>query len=104
MGSAGVCTINIHSYRDRKCGPGFKLAVFQCKSHVLTFTVYPPGWLPYGRRPLVGDDSTFQAVDDLSRGVRWPEVSGRLGFTRKTQDRWISSWSTLALSILRAVL
>ncbi len=61
-----------------------------CQDHGISFTVYPPGWVPYGRRPVfpfdhrgrvvtpgVGenrwDDTAFTAVIDAEAGDLWPE-------------------------------
>jgi len=94
-GASGLCEINIHSYRARKCGPGFDLAIFVCKIHDLTFTIYPPGWSPYSRRRLVGEGSTLEAVDDLAAGRAWPEQSNSESPTERTQRRWTLAWSIL---------
>ena len=94
-GAAGSCGISAHAYRERKCGPGFKLAVFRCENHLVSFTVYPTGWMPYGRRPLIGEVSTFEAVEQLSNGSRWPEHATGSTPTGKTQRRWVSAWSIL---------
>lgn len=48
-----VCRIWRHRCRPRKCGPGHDIAGFLCVEHGCSFTVYPPAWQPYGRRPLV---------------------------------------------------
>lgn len=41
-----------HDSRERKTGPGFPLVVARCKTHGLSFTLYPPGYWPYGRARL----------------------------------------------------
>jgi hypothetical protein len=94
-GAAGSCRIGSHALRERKCGPGFELTIFRCKNHKVSFTVYPTGWMPYGRRPLIGEVSTFEAVEQLSNGIRWPEHSTNSTPTGKTQRRWVTAWSIL---------
>jgi len=48
-GSGPPCDIRVHHRRSRKTGPGFPLFVVECRTHGVTFTVYPPGHVPYGR-------------------------------------------------------
>jgi hypothetical protein len=74
----------------RVYGPQFKLAVMRCVEHRISFTMYPPGWTPYGRKQLVHldhhgqtiehdnalepwKDTLFAAVIDGSEDLRWPE-------------------------------
>ncbi|MBI2565619.1 MAG: hypothetical protein HYV63_01125 [Candidatus Schekmanbacteria bacterium] len=47
------CRIAVHHLRPRVAGPGFPLVVAQCRTHRLTFTLYPPGHVPYGRSAVV---------------------------------------------------
>lgn len=49
------CKISLNHHRKRKTGPCFPIAVVACDSHHLNFTLYPPGHVPYGREPLVGN-------------------------------------------------
>jgi hypothetical protein len=53
VGASGAdgnaCRIGLHHWRSRKTGPGFSLAVATCRTHNVTFTLYPPGYVPYGR-------------------------------------------------------
>jgi len=84
------CSIVIKKWRKRKCGPNFPLAGMYCKVHDLSFTIYPPGWSPYSRRPLLLVDhggcavetsahqmswsfTLFKALYDASKGNFWPE-------------------------------
>lgn len=48
-GGPGACRIWIQHWRPRKTGPGFPLAVAECRTHGLAFTLYPAGHVPYGR-------------------------------------------------------
>ena len=47
------CVVTAHSERDRKTGPVVALVVVKCKTHRRFFTLYPRGWVPYGRSPIV---------------------------------------------------
>jgi len=49
------CRISINHHRVRKTGPCFPLAVVKCDKHHFCFTLYPPGHVPYGRRPLIAN-------------------------------------------------
>jgi len=115
------CEIVIVSYRKRVHGPGFPFAIAFCQKHRRFFTLYPPGWFPYGRLPLVPvgslgtpvleDDgrtpwkiTIFRALVDAALGNQWPEernrgacdeVIGALGCAR-TQKRHLE----LSLRIL----
>lgn len=58
-----ACRVVWHDWRERKTGPGFPLAVARCKTHGLSFTLYPPGFYPYGRErlaPVASDGSVLQ--------------------------------------------
>ena len=94
-GVAGDCWIIVHAYRERKCGPGFKLLIFMCKNHNGSFTAYPEGWTPFARRSLIGEESTYEAVEDLSSGTLWPVQATNNMPTRKTQIRWLTAWSII---------
>ena len=48
-----ACDVRRHSTRARKCGPEQELTVLRCRTHGVAFTVYPVGWTPYDRAPLV---------------------------------------------------
>lgn len=78
------CTVSEHHMRKRRKGPGHALMVAQCKSHRHGFTIYPPGFAPYLRRPVlaltpdgsgVGGDgvrsSLFEAAQDAADGESW---------------------------------
>jgi len=51
--SGDPCKIGIHDWRNRKAGPGFPLAVGRCHVHQAWFTLYPPGFAPYRREPVL---------------------------------------------------
>ncbi len=48
-----ACRISVHSWRDRKTGPRFPLAIIHCSTHRVFLTVYPPGFARYLRQPLI---------------------------------------------------
>ena len=47
-----ACHIYFDHDRDRKTGPDFPLRVARCVTHKKGFTIYPPGYAPYGRQRL----------------------------------------------------
>lgn len=51
------CRIWLHHRRARKTGPGFPLTVVECRTHRVAFTLYPPGYVPYGRVAIAPVDS-----------------------------------------------
>jgi hypothetical protein len=84
------CSIYIERWRHRVCGISFPLAGMHCETHDTSFTVYPPGWTPYARSPLVLVDhnghalepeatvsrwvgTVFEAAVDASNEILWPE-------------------------------
>lgn len=113
--SGEVCRIGIHHWRSRKTGPRFPLAVCECRQHGETFTLYPPGHVPYGRRPLLrqapdggtvrGDDegvgrrrgTLFEPALDAAEGREWPFAfafaTGADGVrsTQRRRLRWLSA-------------
>jgi hypothetical protein len=91
---ASVCRIAFHRWRTRKYGVEHPLACFICREHDCSFTVYPPGWLPFGRRPVVcvtasgfdiggledsveaWADTAFGAAVDAGAKRLWPVTAG----------------------------
>ena len=92
--AAETCSLFIDHHRDRKTGPGFRLAVVGCSRHPRSrHTLYPPGHIPYGRQavvpcspsgPLLRDRATgspvweatlLGAAVDAAAGQRWPAHS-----------------------------
>jgi hypothetical protein len=90
----GTCHISIFAYRSRVYSHGYKLNVFYCKNHGRHFTAYPPGFVPYSRRPLLNlapdgqgilpqnlsdsnnsslDKTFFSGVIDAAKGYIYPE-------------------------------
>jgi hypothetical protein len=81
-GSEG-CRIRGHHWRERKTGPSVALRVLKCLTHGQAFTVYPPGFVPYGRQPwirldlrgcevkrLEGEDHSFEGCEFRGFGGR----------------------------------
>lgn len=56
------CNVRAHGRRERKSGPEHALAVRRCHTHGVSFTVYPPGHVPYGRIAMVAADSEGRLV------------------------------------------
>ncbi|MDP2958880.1 MAG: hypothetical protein Q8N53_20820 [Longimicrobiales bacterium] len=84
----------VDHYRARKSGPRFAVAVVGCSAHPLgRYTLYPPGHVPYGRKPAVPcspsggllrdavtgeppwEATLFAAAVDAAGGERWPSDS-----------------------------
>lgn len=107
------CHIVKGRQRLRKVGPSHPLWIHKCLIHICWFTIYPPGWLPFGRRILVDLDSQGEAVEgkdhwentefgaavDEAKKKHWPHTSAELlksifndvfhYATRKTQVRHV---------------
>ncbi len=99
------CRICVQHYRERKTGPPFNLLVAECKTHEIAFTIYPPGYAPYGRQLLApvapdGDlikeekdtprfeGTYFEAAIDAANFDFWPEShAGNTMPRRITQKR-----------------
>ncbi len=90
-----ACGIRAHAWRHRKTGPAFPLRIARCAKHRKYFTLYPPGFGPYAREPVIrcapdGEDiltekpqeplaefegTLFQAALDADRGTAWARNS-----------------------------
>lgn len=112
------CHLTWHHSRRRKTGPGFALEVFHCQTHGRHFTLYPPGFAPYQRQPLLGlapdggepiadseggdaaryAETLFEAAVAARDGQRWSRESKEL---KQIGDRW---WSTQNRHLDRALL
>ena len=103
------CNLGIDHYRDRKTGPCFPILVIRCSTHKKGFTIYPPGYVPYGRQQLapVAPDghliteksgaqlfrgTYFDAALDAAVGHFWPceSTTGSLSARYCTQKRHLS--------------
>lgn len=98
------CRVLAHARRARKSGPEHPVAVCRCHSHSVSFTVYPPGHVPYGRVAIAAADSegrlvrgdalgstVFSAVLDASdgNGVVGEDAARESRVHRRTQGRRI---------------
>lgn len=92
LSTEGECVIWIKGQRSRIFGPEFRLTVVCCRTHRVSFTLYPPGFTPYGRKPMAVlssagfpqatdterrpfEGTLFQAVLDGAAGDVWPKES-----------------------------
>jgi hypothetical protein len=84
------CRLFQDHFRARKTGPAFALCVMRCRTHAIGFTLYPPGYTPWGRKPWVCEgivakveddvedptegfrNTYFEAALDAAEGVFWP--------------------------------
>lgn len=101
------CDVRRHGRRGRKTGPCFDLAIVRCRTHRHAFTLYPPGYAPYQRKPLMAlapdgsqpiaepqsrdslkafEGTLFEAALDGERRQAWARSS-----QGEATDRW---WST----------
>lgn len=66
------CTVWIDHYRARKTGPGFPLAVVGCSVHAQgRYTLYPPGYVPYGRDRVVPCSPSQPLLRDETGRLAW---------------------------------
>ncbi|NOY27214.1 MAG: hypothetical protein GXP62_15200 [Oligoflexia bacterium] len=102
-GSDMLCEITEHGSRERQTGPEHPLTVIQCKTHGRFFTIYPPGFVPFGRKQLpietleVTRAPSLQAAVDAAdeRQGRWPDwldPEGNEPGWASTQWRQIVVW------------
>jgi hypothetical protein len=108
------CKLCIDHFRERKQGPGPNLCVMRCGTHKKGFTIYPPGWVPYGRKALApvaldggaisnGDGARrfagtcFDAALDAADRRAWPRQSdsGSVDPRFSTQTRHLRRSSLL---------
>lgn len=106
------CRVWLHDRRVRKTGPRIALVVARCQTHGRSFTVYPPGHVPYGRAAVVPVDlggrtvrdgsgelafggTMFEAALDAAADHRWPRSGGVEPGTRRTQGRWLGRANSL---------
>lgn len=97
-GDAQECRIGAHDRRERQHGPGFALIVAVCHAHGRCFTLYPPGWAPWGRvavHPTPEEDAAgleetlLVAALDAAAGRLWPVESVGARGCGRTQLRWL---------------
>lgn len=102
------CRVGVHARRHRKTGPCHPLVVIRCKTHERCFTLYPPEYVPYGRKrvaPVGGDgrpeaaslnadhwrETLFgAAIEAASRETPlWPRDPSAGQLSLRTQRRWV---------------
>ncbi|MCP4041917.1 MAG: hypothetical protein GY731_08160, partial [Gammaproteobacteria bacterium] len=83
-----LCRLFLDHLRPRKTGPCFPLTVVRCRMHETAFTLYPPGYTPWGREkwaPVAPDgtvltseggalrfqDTYFKAALAAAEGIVW---------------------------------
>ena len=85
------CCLKPKGWRGRATGPCFPLWRLACRTHGGSFTLYPPGHVPHGRKalaPVAPDgeelydplnegwfDGYFEAALDAAEGRAWPKES-----------------------------
>lgn len=88
----------IHEWRERTCGPGYPLMVVECKTHGMHYTVYPPGWVPYGREPVVPESSEPKPGAWLGT---WFEAGVSTGWARQYEWTGKTCWHTYRRRLVR---
>jgi len=101
--STEPCRLAIDHHRKRKTGPCHPLTVVACRTHRCRFTLYPAGYAPYLRQPVlqvapdgepvagVGDelaDTLFEAAFDAKEGRAWARATAA---EDEPPERW---WGT----------
>ena len=114
------CRIQKHHDRERSTGPGFPLRVVYCAAHDVSFTLYPPGHVPYGREALTPTTEAGQWIsaepdeeDALSpevvafRGTSFDAAldaaRGRIGRREDSAGSSALWWSTQGRRIARSL-
>jgi len=71
--------VGFHHWRHRLCGPEHPLLVARCAVHGRAFTIYPPGFAPYERRPVldIPPDGSVSAGQKRN-GLTGSELEGTL--------------------------
>lgn len=119
--SSAPCRLAVDHTRCRKTGPCFPLTVLRCRAHGrYSFTLYPPGHVPYGRyavAPIAVDggavqqhgpedarvadfaepwrSTIFVAAIDAAAGKPWPRLDAQPGpwySTHKRHLRRLARW------------
>ena len=103
------CRVTAHYKRVRSQGPAHALVVAHCHEHDCSFTLYPPGWVPYTRRATCDvtpagyavrnpslDVTMFAAAKDAQAGELWPRSGAALAqAVQRTQGRQLTRASLL---------
>ncbi|MFC1482262.1 hypothetical protein ACFL51_00495 [Myxococcota bacterium] len=102
-GARCQCKVGLHGHRERKTGPGHPLAVVRCQVHGQSFTIYPSGFVPFGRQRLprrraeIESAPALLAVEDradpeVTRWPGWADPDGVEPGWASTQWRQIGWW------------
>jgi hypothetical protein len=103
------CHVVARFRRARGQGPAHALVVARCHEHGRSFTLYPPGWVPYGRQPTCSvtpagyavrstsaAGTMFAAAEDAEAGRLWPRSGAALDANvHRTQGRHLALASVL---------
>lgn len=96
-----ACQIWRHDWRERVDGPGHRLRIVRCVTHGVYFTLYPPGFTPWGRRPVADDDvdeTVFGPALEAATGCLWPrhklraQDDGRYALAQRRHIRRAAQW------------
>lgn len=96
-GDGKECRVHRHDWRSRGFGPGHPLRIVWCVTHSHAFTLYPPGWFPYSRRPVAvrsrdWTKTIFVAAVCAAAEELWPEErAGEYGHRATPQRRFIEA-------------
>jgi hypothetical protein len=82
------CNIHLERWRWRKCGLSFAVAGMYCHVHKVSFTVYPPGWLPYARKALMHIDHNGSAIELIKSDCGWSETLFAAGADAAREKLW----------------
>ena len=66
-----ACRLFQDHFRERKTGPAFALCVMRCRTHAIGFTLYPPGYTPWGRKPWVCEGVVAKVEDEVKDNAEW---------------------------------
>jgi len=88
-----ACRLRRSHRRERKTGPGVTLTVASCGVHGRGFTLYPPGYVPYGRRrmaPVASDGAPIApSIGPPSAPIPEPEL--RPPAVRRFEGTWFEA-------------
>lgn len=98
-----ACCLVEHDWRERRTGPRMPLLVMRCTTHRRSFTLYPPGYVPYARvrlSPVVPDGSAvLDAGGEERREDSVGSAAGRFAGTyfeaaldAASSKLWPSDW------------
>jgi hypothetical protein len=87
-GQGVQCVVRVHHRRERKTGPEHALVVAECLTHGVAFTLYPPGFVPYGRAAIVPVDGEGELVrcGEPSDGIVEGGPPNEQGGSDKSED------------------